>query len=127
MSFLDKVQLIGDATRDTISALLKQFIVPLVVKSLMAYLVKKLPFLAVSWINPIVGFLLSIVAQKVLEHAARFIRFTVVDLDTKIDVDRYNQAVEDLAKKITLDDPEATAAAREKAKQAARDLIRFQK
>lgn len=124
---LTKEPLVSDAVGDTIAALLKQFIVPLVVKSIMAYLVKKLPFLGLSWVNPIVGILVNIVAQKVLEHAARFIKFTVIDMDTQIDVNRYNKAVDDLAQAIDLGDPAITAEAKEKAKAAARDLIRFKK
>lgn len=117
----------GDAIGGAINDLLKKFIVPLVVKSVMDYLVKKLPFLGLSFINPIVGILINMAAQVILEHASRFIKFTAIDVDTKIDVREYEKAVEELEQKIDLGDPVATAEAKEKMKAAARDLIRFKK
>lgn len=112
-----------DLAKDAAAAIIREIMLKLVADQIMKRLIAALPFLGLSFINPVVAFvlarILSIAADEIIKH----INFLAIDGRNAKEAADYVAATEELKAAIEAGNREAIDNARRKTEKEMADLV----
>lgn len=104
--------------------IIRKLVYEYAVNNAMKILVAKLPFLAWPLINPFVAYAVSKVANLVYDELARFVTFTLIDIQVGAKKDAYDKATDVLKDAIEKGDEYEIEKAKEEYKARLRALVK---
>lgn len=112
-----------DLAKEAAQSIIQDIIMKLIADQIMKRLIAMLPFLGLSFINPIVAFLLSKVLGMVADELIKHISYLGIDARNRKEAAEYTKAKEELIAAIEAGERDAIEQARQKAEKEAADLF----